>query len=198
MGFYYKNIASFTFCLWEILGCHLRHNRFLISRTFWFFSLFVSFFLPCSLLPTLLLSFFFFSHCTCFYLLPSLSLSALSPECLVFKLPQRRSQPIGWSPSRTELLIGLRHRQTAGFASAAPTLLRLAWPITGPCGTKHDSLWQEAFCDPIFQKGAVSVDSDQSVIDAIQTCSHYSHLLIVEHLLNHSNFSNSLIFIHTF
>ena len=43
--------------------------------------------------------------------------------------------------------------------------------------------------DLIFQKGTVSIDSNQSVIDSIQTRNNYNHLLIVEHPLNHSNFS---------
>lgn len=144
MVFHYKNIASFTFSLWEILECHLGHSRFSISRasSLWFF-LFFSFYLllsarlsppsPCCFgnsLPMLLRTAFF------------LCLSAsLSPEWLVFKCPQRRSPPVGAS-EWVESSSGFSKQP---FTSAVLTSLRPIWLVRGLCGTEHDNMWQEAF-----------------------------------------------------
>lgn len=90
MEFCYEDIASFTFSLWEIRGCHLGDNRFPVFRTFplRLFSCFTSFFLPRSLLPPLLA---FFNFTTLFLLTASLCLSAsLSPDYFVFRIPPRR------------------------------------------------------------------------------------------------------------
>lgn len=94
MEFYYEDIASFTFSLWEIRGCHLGDNRFPVFRTFplRLFSCFTSFFLPCSLLPPLL---DFLISLPCFYLLP---LSVCQLHChltiLYSKFPQEG--PASW------------------------------------------------------------------------------------------------------
>ena len=103
----------------------------------------------------------------------------------------KKARPTGWSPWGTELLTGLRWRQMAAFDSAAP-------PHPARHGQLQVAMVQSmTTCDkepfvPIFQKETVSVASDPSTVNAIQTPSHSNDLLIVEHLLNHSTFSNTL------
>ena len=191
MEFYYKNIASFTFSLWEIWGCHLGDSRFPVFRAFslWCFSLFLpaSFCHALSPLPRLLL--LISLH---LFLLSASSLSAsLSPEHPGLKIPQRRpgqllghraeqSFSLGWDEDKWLPLTLLPHLTQPGMASYR-SLWSKAWqPVT------------RSLLIPFFKKELLSVASDPSIVNAIQTPSHYNDLFVVEHLLNHSTFSNTL------
>ena len=152
MGFYYENIASFTFSLWEIRGCHLGANRFPVFRTFplRLFSCLSSFFLPRSLLPPLL-AFFNFTTPVSTYRL-SLPVSFIVTWVFCSQNSPKKARPAGWSPCRRERLTGLRWRQRAPFDPAAPPYP--AWHGRSQVA-RAQSLTdcdKEPF-DPIFQKG---------------------------------------------
>lgn len=192
MEFYYKNIASFTFNLWEIRGCHLGDNRFLVFRTcsLRFFSpFFTSCFLPLSLLPPL---FAFFNFTTPVSTCCLLSVSFIVTWVSCIQNSPKKARPTAWSPCRTELLTGLRWRQMAAFDSAAPPYPAWHGQLQVAMVQSMTACDKEPF-DPIFQKGTASVASDPNTVDARQTPSRYNDLFIVEHLLNHSTFSNTLI-----
>ena len=104
---------------------------------------------------------------------------------------RERVRLIGWSLSRVELLIGWSPPEDLDKWQPLP---QLPFPspascghVLGPRGTKYD----RKHVDPIFQTGALSMDSNQGAIGAPSagTDSNCSHMLIMEHPLNHSNFS---------
>lgn len=141
------------------MTCHLEHNRFSISRIFLiFFSLFTYFFALSSLLPTwfLLLTPGFHSPVSTYYLL---SVCQLQCQCPAFRLPERGSgQWVGHC--RIELLPGLSPPGHTNKHLPLPLL-----PSRSLCPGCR-SLWYKLTCakthvDPIFQKGALSIDSSQ-------------------------------------